>query len=73
MFILIEDAEPLRIRIKAQGGLKNDSDLLIDQIRVIDNKRIIDGPLLRCKEKFLDSVYEAIQEVMGIADLYVDP
>ena len=37
---LIEDAEPLRIRIKAQYKLEKDYDLLIDQIRAIDNKRL---------------------------------
>ena len=30
---LIEDAEPLRIRISALGQLRRDSDLLIDQLR----------------------------------------
>ena len=43
---LIEDAEPLRIRIRAQGLLEKDSDLLIDQIRAIDNQRLVKGPLL---------------------------
>ena len=62
---------PLRIRIKAQAGLNHESDLLIDQIRAIDNKRLIDGPLLRCKEKFMQQVYEAIHEVMGMADYLI--
>ena len=35
---LIDDAEPLRIRVVAQGKLKQDSDLLIDQLRAIDNR-----------------------------------
>jgi mRNA interferase MazF len=30
---LIEDAEPLRLRLKAEGDLERDSDLMIDQIR----------------------------------------
>ncbi|HSW68981.1 MAG TPA: type II toxin-antitoxin system PemK/MazF family toxin [Gammaproteobacteria bacterium] len=65
---LIDKAEPLRIRIKAQSGLKQDSDFLVDQIRSIDNKRLIDGPLFRCKEKIMQQVYEAIHEVMGMSD-----
>ena len=40
---LIENAEPLRIRVVAHGRLKHDSDLLIDQLRVIDNRRLTDG------------------------------
>jgi|SRR5580693_3417902 mRNA interferase MazF len=65
---LIDNTEPLRVRIKAQAGLDHDSDLLIDQIRAIDNKRLISGPLCQCKDKFMQQVYEAIHEVMGMAD-----
>src|SRR5579864_4675955 len=42
---LIDDAEPLRIRVHAQSSLRHDSDLLIDQIRAIDNERLSKGPL----------------------------
>ena len=38
---LMEDAEPLRIRVMAQGRLTADSDLLMDQLRAIDNRRLI--------------------------------
>ncbi len=65
---LIDKAEPLRIRLKAQAGLNHDSDVLIDQIRAIDNKRLIDGPLVQCKEKFMQEIYEAIYEVMGMTE-----
>ena len=40
---LIENAEPLRIRVAAHGRLKHDSDLLIDQLRAIDNRRLTVG------------------------------
>lgn len=63
---LIEDAEPLRLRITAQGGLEKDSDLLIDQLRAIDNKRLIDGPLLRLDDKEMGRVYLAVVEVLGV-------
>lgn len=69
---LIDNADPLRIRIKAQGKLNQDSDLLIDQIRAIDNKRLIEGPFCQCKERFMQQVYEAIQEVMGMTDYLID-
>jgi len=61
---LMEDAEPLRIRVNAQGLLECDSDLLIDQLRAIDNRRLIDGPLLRCDNDLMQRVYAAIQDVM---------
>src|SRR5690348_5085046 len=47
---LIDNAEPLRVRVKAGGKLDQDSDLLIDQIRSIDNKRFLEGPLFKCEE-----------------------
>ncbi|OGT60157.1 MAG: transcription elongation factor GreAB [Gammaproteobacteria bacterium RIFCSPHIGHO2_12_FULL_45_12] len=66
---LAEDAAPLRIRVNAAGKLKKDSDLLIDQIRAIDNKRLISGPLLCCDNLFMEKVYHAVNEVIGMTDL----
>lgn len=61
---LIGDAEPLRIRVVAHGKLKHDSDLLIDQLRAIDNRRLSEGPLMRCDEKLMARVYGAIRDVL---------
>ena len=44
---LVAAAEPLRIRIRAAGSLKKDSDALIDQVRAIDNRRLVQGPFRR--------------------------
>src|SRR4030066_230711 len=38
---VIEDAEPLRLCLPAQDQLEQDSDALVDQLRVLDNKRLI--------------------------------
>ena len=62
---LIDGAEPLRIRVKARGKLEKSSDLLIDQVRAIDNKRLKKGPLLQCDPEFMKQVYQALNEVMG--------
>ncbi len=64
---LIEDAEPLRLRIAAQAGLEKDSDLLLDQLRAIDNKRLVEGPLMHCDAEFMRHVDEALREVLGVA------
>jgi len=64
---LIDDAEPLRIRIKAQDKLERDSDLLIDQIRAIDNRRLTHGPLCQMEKRFMGLVYEAVSETLGIS------
>jgi len=44
---LIDEAEPLRIRVLATQSLRHDSDLLVDQIRAIDNRRLLGTPLAR--------------------------
>ena len=37
---LIENAAPLRYRIASRDGLEFDSDVMLDQTRTIDNRRI---------------------------------
>lgn len=64
---LIEDAEPLRLRVRAQEKLRQDSDLLLDQLRAIDNKRLGTGPLARCSSEFMTGVVRAMCDVLDIA------
>jgi len=63
---LIEDIYPLRVRLNAKDDLKKDSDVLIDQIRAIDNKRFVKGPLITLSIEQLVVVYDAVCEVMGM-------
>lgn len=63
---LAPDAEPLRIRVPASGRLRQDSDLLIDQIRGIDNRRFVEGPLTQLSSSLMRSVADAISEVLGL-------
>ena len=63
---LIDAAEPLRLRIPAGKKLKKDSDLLIDQIRAIDNKRLIDGPLRVCPLPLMTQIDQCLIEVFGL-------
>lgn len=63
---LIHDAYPLRVRLEKSDRLEKTSDLLIDQVRAIDNKRLIEGPLCNCEPDKLEEIYRAINEVMGI-------
>src|SRR5580692_9980141 len=64
--ILIKDAEPLRIRVAAAGKLRRDSDLLIDQLRSIDNERLIQGPLCQLTQPLMSRVEIAIREVLDM-------
>jgi mRNA interferase MazF len=63
---LIEDTAPLRLRLNARDRLKRDSDLLIDQIRAIDNQRLAEGPLTLLSAEEMSRIYQAILEVMVI-------
>jgi mRNA interferase MazF len=64
---LADDAEPLRLRIPAQGQLMKDSDLLLDQLRAIDNQRLAEGPLLQCPADFMVRVDAALLEVLDLS------
>ena len=63
---LIEDAAPLRIRVTAAENLQHDSDLLVDQVRAIDNARIVQGPLARVAPALMGKIEEAILAVLDI-------
>ena len=63
---LVEDAEPLRLRVAATGRLRHDSDLLIDQLRAIDNRRLVQGPLTRLPATLMHRVDHAVKEVLDV-------
>ncbi len=63
---LVENANPLRIRVNSRDKLEKNSDLLIDQLRAIDNKRLIHGPLAMLTKDQMKIVYKAVSEVMGM-------
>jgi len=66
---LIEDAEPLRLRLPAQDQLEQDSDVLVDQLRALDNRRLMGKALATCNAEFMRRVYAALCEVMDISDV----
>jgi mRNA interferase MazF len=63
---LVDDAAPLRIRVAPRGRLRKPSDLLMDQMRAIDNRRLVDGPLLRLRASEMKTVLRALLELIGI-------
>ena len=65
---LVEDAEPLRVRVPPLGRLRRESDLLIDQLRAIDNRRLIQGPLTQLPAGLMERVGRAVQEVVDLAE-----
>ena len=67
---LIKDSAPLRIRVNAREKLEKDSDIMVDQIRSIDNKRLSTGPLLQCNEDILFKVKAALIEVLSFNSIF---
>src|SRR5207237_9599308 len=65
---LVAAAEPLRVRVSAASALRQDSDLLVDQIRAIDNRRLVQGPLTRLSTSQMQEVADALREVLDIAE-----
>ena len=63
---LVEDAAPLRVRVSPTGRLKRRSDFLIDQLRAIDNRRLIEGPLARLSPTLVTQVERAIRDVLDL-------
>jgi len=64
---LIDDAEPLRIRIPAEERLQYDSDLLVDQVRAVDTSRLIEGPLLNIGVSRLKFTIESLQQLFALS------
>lgn len=63
---LVNNAEPLRLRVAAAGRLRQDSDLLIDQLRAIDNRRLVQDPMTKLSAALMARVHEAIAEVLDL-------
>ncbi|MFA5233451.1 MAG: type II toxin-antitoxin system PemK/MazF family toxin [Sulfurimonas sp.] len=59
---LIDDAEPIRMRVKKREKLLQDSDLVITQIRSIDNDRFVEK-LASLKTDEIKRVKELLDEV----------
>ena len=63
---LIDAAEPLRLRLEPQAGLERQSELLIDQLRAIDNARLIAGPLATLDTTTLGRVDQALRAILDL-------
>lgn len=60
---LVDNAEPIRYRINKQEKLEEDSDIVITQIRAIDNDRFLEK-LTSLKYKQMQKVKELLDEVL---------
>jgi mRNA interferase MazF len=65
---LIDGAEPLRLRVQAAEQLHQTTDLLVDQLRAIDNERLVQGPLTRLPPPLMREIEEAMRAVLDLDD-----
>jgi len=62
---LIDDAEPLRIRIKARENLKAESDAMIEQLRCVSKSRI--GETVgRLKSDEMEKIEHGMRMMLGL-------
>jgi mRNA interferase MazF len=61
--VLIDDAEPIRMRILKRKNLIKDSDLIITQIRSVDNSRLIEKVASLTPKEYI-KVKEFFQELI---------
>jgi len=63
---VIEDAAPLRYRVAARDALESDSDIMLDQTRTIDNRRITSEMLTLLTEMEISEVEAYWRIVLGL-------
>ncbi|MEA1879194.1 MAG: type II toxin-antitoxin system PemK/MazF family toxin [Campylobacterota bacterium] len=61
---LVDDAEPLRMRVQKREKLREDSDVIIAQVRAIDNGRFIEK-LTTLTDKEMKAIKGFFDEVIG--------
>lgn len=64
--ILIDGAYPLRYRVSKRDDLEKDSDILCDQIRALDNQRIIPKLLTKLSVKEILQIDRQVGLVLDI-------
>ena len=60
------ETEPLRIVVPARDGLREDSQILVDQPRTLDRERLGDGPLVTLSCDEMTRVEENFLAVIGV-------
>jgi mRNA interferase MazF len=65
---LIDQAAPLRFRISARDGVRQDSDVMVDQLRTIDNRRIQGEQLTRLTAAEFAEIEVWVKIVLGLSD-----
>ena len=59
------DAEPLRVTVHARGGLRTESQVVVDQPRTLDRRRLGEGPLTELSVDEMARVDASLLAVLG--------
>jgi len=65
--VLFDDAHPLRYRVCARHKLNLDSDVLCDQIRSIDVRRLIPECLTKLTIEEMNVIQEQLQVILNLS------
>jgi mRNA interferase MazF len=63
---LIDESYPLRFRVQKRDKLDTTSEILCDQIRTIDNQRIIDEKLTTLTKEEMEQINSQMMIVLGL-------
>ena len=63
---LTEGAEPLRLRLASREGLERDSEVMLDQTRTIDNRRINGDMLTLLSEQEMGKIELFMRIILGL-------
>ena len=61
-------AEPLRVTVRARDGLRMDSQVVVDQPRTLDRRRLGPEPLTELSAGEMSHVEESLLAVLGVID-----
>ena len=64
---ILDDTAPLRFRIGRRDDLQEDSDVMIDQVRTIDNRRFAGDALTRLTTGEIAAIEEYLKIVLGMS------
>jgi len=64
--VLIDDTYPLRYRVAKRNKLEKTSDILCDQIRALDNQRILNGLLTKLTYQEILEIDKQVKIILDI-------
>ena len=62
----VAGVEPIQIPVPAQDALKKDSAVMLDQVRSIDNSRLVSGPIARLDPAALARIRSALLQLFDL-------